>query len=640
MIFESPPLGGRAPVEPAAPAMKSLHVTHGLYPDRIGGVEVHTYELARALSMQHEVTVLTPSTGSSREFALHGVDVHQVRADEESPSGQRAMLTALEDLLRTATPDVVHFQHLGLSDDLALAMFERVRAAGLPCVLSLHDYWYMCPRYTLVDWRGRLCPGPAPARCGRCCGWRTKNPRRWYTRRRAQLARRVAFTRLLSDCSVVAPVSEHVAARYLAFGAPRDRMVVVAPGIRVPVVSAAEPVMPTPRLVVAFLGQVETHKGIAVLLKAMARVRAPAALEVWGQGLASHARELERAARALGVTAAFHGAYDQGALDQMLAAAHVVVVPSVWEEPFGLVVQEALARRRIVIASRVGGLREQVLNGVNGYLVPSRDPTRLAETLDRVAAALGAGASRAGKVLPAVGLGVRAIEQEAAEWSRIYALAVAHQDAPGVAAAEFELGAAVSAIAAAVGVVRSKILMMVVRRRAGERHGRRIPLNRGEGASAVVHALVADAVAEHDFERGVLRRRAAEELHARGSHRVVVTCGGLGVDAMALAAGGLDVMVLEPDPVRADAVARHLRSAGGSIRVVASARETSGADAVLVPRALCRGAAAGGPAHLAAEVLGVGGLLVTAHGGETPDGFEPDALTESADGDLSLWRRR
>jgi glycosyltransferase involved in cell wall biosynthesis len=620
--------------------MKSLHVTHGLYPDSIGGVQVHTYELARALSVQHEVTVLTPSTGSSRDFALHGVGVRQVRADEESPSGDQAMLTALEDLLRTATPDVVHFQHLGLSDVLALAMFERVRAAGLPCVLSLHDYWYMCARYTLVDWRGRLCPGPAPARCGRCCGWRTKNPWRWYARRRAQLARRLAFTRLLTDCSVVAPVSEHVAARYLAFGAPRDRMVVVAPGIRLPAAPAAEPVMPAPRLVVAFLGQVEPHKGVGVLLKAMARVRVPAALEVWGKGIASHARELEREARALGVTAAFHGAYDQGALDQILAAAHVVVVPSDWEEPFGLVVQEALARRRIVIASRVGGLREQVLDGVNGYLVLPRDPARLAETLDRVAAALGAGASRAGKVLPAVGLGVRAIEQEAAEWSRIYALAVAHQDAPGVAAAEFELGAAVSAIAAAVGVVRSEILMGVVRLRAGERHGRRTPLKRGVGARAAAHALVADAVAEHDFARGVLRRLAAEALHAHGSRRVVVTGGGLGVDALALAAVGLEAMVLEPDPVRADAVARHLRSAGGRVRVVASARETSGADAVFVPRALCRDGDAGGPAHLAAEVLGVGGLLITAHGGETPNGFEPDALTESAEADLSLWRRR
>jgi hypothetical protein len=323
----------------------------------------------------------------------------------------------------------------------------------------------------------------------------------------------------------------------------------------------------------------------------------------------------------------------------MLAAAHVVVVPSDFEEPFGLVVQEALARRRIVIASRVGGLQEQVLDGVNGYLVLPRDPARLAETLDRVAAALGAGTPRTGKVLPAVGLGVRAIEQEAAEWSRIYALAVAHQDAPGVAAAEFELGAAVSAIAAALGVPRSEILTGVVRLRAGEPHGRRTPLTQSEGARAAAHVLVADAVAERDFARGVLRRRAVEALHARGNRRVVVTGGGLGVDAMALAAVGLEAMVLEPDPVRADAVARHLRSAGGSVRVVTSAREASGADAVFIPRTLRRDGDAGGPAHLAAEVLGVGGLLVTAHGGETPNGFEPDALTESAEADLGLWRR-
>lgn len=61
--------------------------------------------------------------------------------------------------------------------------------------------------------------------------------------------------------------------------------------------------------------------------------------------------------------------------------AHVVVVPSKWPEPFGLVIIEAMQSRCAVLASDQGGARELVVDGVTGCLVPPNDVDALAAGL-------------------------------------------------------------------------------------------------------------------------------------------------------------------------------------------------------------------------------------------------------------------
>jgi glycosyltransferase involved in cell wall biosynthesis len=66
------------------------------------------------------------------------------------------------------------------------------------------------------------------------------------------------------------------------------------------------------------------------------------------------------------------------------AVSTVVAVPSLWEEPFGLVAVEGMAARRPVAASRVGGLADIVRDGETGFLVPPGDPDALAGALARL----------------------------------------------------------------------------------------------------------------------------------------------------------------------------------------------------------------------------------------------------------------
>jgi glycosyltransferase involved in cell wall biosynthesis len=138
---------------------------------------------------------------------------------------------------------------------------------------------------------------------------------------------------------------------------------------------------------VGFAGRLLKKKGVDVLLEAWATlaVRFPASrLIVAGDGPERPA--LERLARDLGVARSvdFTGHLDSAALERVLAPAWIQAVPSVWEEPFGLVAAEAMMRGTAVVATSGSGLEEQVIDGVTGHLVAAGDVPALARALERI----------------------------------------------------------------------------------------------------------------------------------------------------------------------------------------------------------------------------------------------------------------
>lgn len=78
------------------------------------------------------------------------------------------------------------------------------------------------------------------------------------------------------------------------------------------------------------------------------------------------------------------GWYTPAAIRALYAAADLAVVPSIWQEPFGLVAVEAMASGRPVCASRVGGLQDIVVDGETGLLFDVEDAAGLARCLARL----------------------------------------------------------------------------------------------------------------------------------------------------------------------------------------------------------------------------------------------------------------
>ena len=126
------------------------------------------------------------------------------------------------------------------------------------------------------------------------------------------------------------------------------------------------------------------EKGIQNLIKATSLLVHEHAMQdllvlVVGEG--HYLIVLEKLAEELGVTSNISFLGRRSDVQSIIAASNVVVVPSVWEEAVGLIVAEAMASGRTVVASKVGGIPELVADGENGFLVKPDDSGGLAGVL-------------------------------------------------------------------------------------------------------------------------------------------------------------------------------------------------------------------------------------------------------------------
>jgi glycosyltransferase involved in cell wall biosynthesis len=184
-----------------------------------------------------------------------------------------------------------------------------------------------------------------------------------------------------------------------------DRVRILTPGIEL---DRFTPDPAASRDGILFVGRLVPEKGVDLLIRAMATLdpgdHGPRRLTVLGDG--PERPGLTSLATELGVDTAFRGAVGRDAVANAMQRASVVVVPSVYPEPLGLVALEAMAAGAIVVASTTGGLVETVENGVNGLAVPPADVHALGAALER---ALGLA------VDPVVGAAIRLAARATAE---------------------------------------------------------------------------------------------------------------------------------------------------------------------------------------------------------------------------------
>jgi glycosyltransferase involved in cell wall biosynthesis len=150
--------------------------------------------------------------------------------------------------------------------------------------------------------------------------------------------------------------------------------------------TAENPVRLDNRKRLLFVGNMLPLKGLPYLLQALQRLkmngRDDFVLDVVGQG--PHRSEYETLADTLGLSAhvAFHGSQPREAVARFMRACDFFVLPTLYET-FGIVVIEALASGKPVIASHTSGPRE-ILNEKLGILVPPQDSAALASAIDHM----------------------------------------------------------------------------------------------------------------------------------------------------------------------------------------------------------------------------------------------------------------
>jgi glycosyltransferase involved in cell wall biosynthesis len=141
---------------------------------------------------------------------------------------------------------------------------------------------------------------------------------------------------------------------------------------------AFKPHPPHQPLTLGLLGQISPHKGHEDALEALGILGAGHRLLIAGKGEKDYVATLQGKSTSLPVT--FSGFVS---LPDFFEAIDVLLVPS-WEEPFGIVLLEAMASGLPVIATAAGGPLDIIRPGVDGILVPPRNPQALAAAVRAV----------------------------------------------------------------------------------------------------------------------------------------------------------------------------------------------------------------------------------------------------------------
>jgi GT2 family glycosyltransferase/glycosyltransferase involved in cell wall biosynthesis len=334
--------------------LRVTHLVHGWPPFQHAGTELYAYWLVQRQREKYDVSVYArgadPARGEREAVELDDggarvriVTNHFTARDplRRNAIRDRALERDFERFLRDERPRLLHVHHLA---GHAFSLVHVAKRLGIPIVMQLQDWWFVCARVNRFDRDGRRCDGPSPAKCARCVTLTripAMNGVMHALRRRAARAALatadvfIAGTNAIRDdyAGVVPRATPfHVIPYGVAIDAQRRR------------VSARRPIR------FGYVGSDAPHKGLQVAVEAMRGIDPlDAVLEV-RRGFAEDEKP------------------------RVFAEMDVLIVPSIGLESFGLVAHEAMACGVPVIAS-AGSASESF---------PAGDATALRAIIERV----------------------------------------------------------------------------------------------------------------------------------------------------------------------------------------------------------------------------------------------------------------
>lgn len=352
-----------------------LQVVHALDPQAGGEIGQYAWEVAQQLGGW--VLSLTPQA-QPEPPAWGGLHVI-------TPAAGESLIAAWHRALDIAQPQAVFVQSLGaMSPALLLDLRER----SIPYAVFLHDFTPLCPTQRLWHRSEDRCSGPG--RTGWKCAWCVSGE----LRRMAELPLRMVLYRhrpqdwrtALVRAEALVASSRFARDFWIEQGAPPERIAVIAPRLgldhRTP--SPSPPNGARRRLLYA--GGPGHASGAELLGAALDQMPEPLQLDLLN--VQDEEAQLRlRAAFAPHHQVVFHPPIPPAEMPALLSACGVAVVPSRWEQPFSRLIADAQAAGACVVATAIGGLAEQIIHGVNGFLAAPDDAIALADALREAFAA-------------------------------------------------------------------------------------------------------------------------------------------------------------------------------------------------------------------------------------------------------------
>lgn len=275
--------------------------------------------------------------------------------------------------LQDFQPDIVHVHNT--IPLISPSVYAACNDAGIPVIHTLHNYKLICPGAYLYR-QGQACED--------CIGKTVAYPSvvnscyRGSCSQSAVIATGLAFHKLLKtynkNIDIYITLTRFAREKFIQGGLPAEK-IAVKPNFVTSDIQVGEHTGGY----ALFVGKLVKYKGIETLLKAWHLLDESIPLKVVGQG------PLEILLKSnLPKEVEYLGAVPRDKVIHLMQNASVLIFPSEWYEPFGMVAAEAFATGLPVIGSRIGGIPEIVRDGYSGWNVNPNDAEDLARIVKLV----------------------------------------------------------------------------------------------------------------------------------------------------------------------------------------------------------------------------------------------------------------
>lgn len=347
--------------------MKVLLVNKYHY--RKGGAERAYFDTARVLEEQgHEVAFFSMWHPMNEETRWSKYFIDEVEYQHASSIRQKVKIVKnilwnrqaqknLEALIQEFRPDVAHLHNI--YHQISPSIIATLKKCNVPVVMTLHDYKLICPNYSMYV-RGHIWEGGA-LQCvlDRCV--------KDSFGKSFVCASEVVFHRVMG---IYAQVDAYIAPSKFLIEKFREHRFgkevahIPQPLFREDFLEGAPFDVSRPIL---FAGRISQEKGVETLIHAMVDLP-DERLEIAGSG--PEEERMQALVQSLGLIdrVAFLGHLSAQELRQKMRNAKAVAIPSVWYENMPYALLEALGAGKVVIASRIGGMAERIIDGEDGFL--------------------------------------------------------------------------------------------------------------------------------------------------------------------------------------------------------------------------------------------------------------------------------
>lgn len=361
--------------------MKILMVTPAFYPS-LGGIEQHVLNLSKQLQKKgHSVDVLTAKTGKAISFeVIDSVNVFRVSAgiknqQELSFKGKNLVLPFFfKALILNAKKryDLIH-----VHGPFSLLSVIPLKIFRMPIILSVHGNWINCVKGRRY-FGNEICFTYEINKCSKCMN--SNKPVMKFKRR--------VLRSIAEKCNEIIAVSNDVKN---SIKLKKEKSITVIPNV-----ASIKGFTPDSngldefrfnslKRKILFIGSLIPEKGAKVLLETAKNINAEFVF-VYSYADENYLKEFNDFVdkNNLKDVLLFSSVPNKKVREVFIPFCDAVVVPSLWPEPCSSIVTEAMASKKPVIASNLGGFPDLINDGIDGLLFEPGNPNDLERKIRRI----------------------------------------------------------------------------------------------------------------------------------------------------------------------------------------------------------------------------------------------------------------